>query len=357
VNRLASLLLGLCLLLGACARPGIERILLICIERLPATSVGAYGAAPSRTPTLDRLAGEGLRFEVVIAPSLLERPGHASLLTALDPPRHGVRRDADALSAGVPSLPEALSRRGFASAAAFAQPLGQGDPLGRGVDQSLAGEGVAETVDRAIAWLEGAPPRYFLSLHLGARDAATPLNPAELARIDEELGRFLAAFEARPARGESLVVVTSSRASGPETGLALRDADLRVPLVLTGIGLPRGRVVSVPARLVDVAPTILTLARLPGIPGVEGRSLMPLITGKTMPWPYAYAEAAGSARRTALRSPDHKYIRADPPALYDLRADPRERRNIASQRPEVVRRLDGLLALRAAHPGVRPRNR
>jgi arylsulfatase A-like enzyme len=355
VNRLTSLLLGLCLLLGACARPGIERILLVCIERLPALSVGAYGAAP--TPTLDRLAAEGIRFEVVIAPSLLDRPGHTSLLTALDPPRHGVRRDGDALSAEVPLLPEVLARRGFATAAAFAQPLREGDPLGRGVGQSLVGDGAAAAVDRAIAWLEEAPPRYFLSLHLGVRDGSTPPTPAETARLDAELGRFLDAFEALSARGESLVVVTSTRASGPETGLTLRDTDLRVPLILMGIGLPRGLVVEVPARLVDVAPTILTLARLPGIQGVEGRSLMPLITGKTMPWPYAYAEAGGAAPRTALRSPDHKYVRADPPALYDLRADPQERHDIAAERPEVVRRLDELLELRSAHPGVRAETR
>ncbi len=347
--RFALFLLGLSLGLGACARPGIERILLVCIEPLPAQRVGAYGASPSPTPTLDRLAAEGVRFEVVIAPSLLDRPGHASLFTALDPPRHGVRRDSDVLPDTVPTLSEALGRRGFASVVAASSSLLEGDPLGRSFDEALVSDrGDRQSIDAAIAWLAEAPPRFFLTLHLGARATGGPWSLEEIARLDAELGRFLAVFEAQPARGKSLVVVTSARASGQPDGQALRDVDLRVPLILVGVGLPRGRSLEVAVRLVDVAPTILTLARLPGIQGVDGRSLMPLITGKTMAWPYAYAEAGGDVPWMALRSPQHKFVRADPARLYDLEADPQEHHDIARVSPDLVGRLDSLLEARLA---------
>jgi arylsulfatase A-like enzyme len=339
------LLLSLCLLLCACTRPGIERIVLVCIERLPAHAVGAYTGLPTVTPTLDRLASEGVRFDVVIAPTLQDRPAHASLLSGLDPPAHGLRSEADAFSTELPTLMSAIGRRGFESALAISQAPSAGDPLASGFEHRLVGgASVAETIDLAISWLDRAPRRYLLTLHLGGRNGPAPLAADEVAGIDAELGRFLRAFEAQPAAGTSLLVVSSARASGGLSGGSLRDEDLRVPLILVGPGLPRGRVVAQPVRLVDIAPTITTLARLSGIPGAHGRSMMPLLRGKTSPWPYAYAE--GRAGRAALRTPEHKYIRGDPPLLYDLLADPQERVDVSREHPEVANRLAGFLEAR-----------
>jgi hypothetical protein len=65
-------------------------ILLITIDTLREDHVGAYGSASGLTPTIDRLAAEGLRFRTTYAHVPLTLPSHASLMSASYPTRHGV---------------------------------------------------------------------------------------------------------------------------------------------------------------------------------------------------------------------------------------------------------------------------
>ena len=66
-------------------------IVLISIDTLRADRLPAYGYAAGRTPHIDRLAREGVVFEDAYSHCPLTLPAHASLLTGLLPPRHGVR--------------------------------------------------------------------------------------------------------------------------------------------------------------------------------------------------------------------------------------------------------------------------
>ena len=66
-------------------------VLLVTIDTLRADHVGAYGGAGGLTPTIDRLAAEGLRFETTYAHVPLTLPSHASLLTGAYPFVNGVR--------------------------------------------------------------------------------------------------------------------------------------------------------------------------------------------------------------------------------------------------------------------------
>jgi hypothetical protein len=65
-------------------------VLLVTIDTLRADHVGAYGSTAGVTPTIDRLAAEGLRFATTYAHVPLTLPSHASLMTASYPTRHGV---------------------------------------------------------------------------------------------------------------------------------------------------------------------------------------------------------------------------------------------------------------------------
>lgn len=98
--------------------------------------------------------------------------------------------------------------------------------------------------------------------------------------------------------------------------------------VLTGV---------VPLR--DVAPTILDLLRLEPLPGTERRSLLPRIRDprETRETDAAYLETLSTefhwemSPLLGLRGEDWKYVRAPRPELYDLGADPKELRNLASE--------------------------
>jgi len=75
-------------------------VLLITIDTLRADHLGAYGFKPARTPALDRLAAEGVRCVDAVAAAPITLPSHASLLTGLYPPAHGLHDN------GTGSLPK-----------------------------------------------------------------------------------------------------------------------------------------------------------------------------------------------------------------------------------------------------------
>src|SRR5512137_2366294 len=66
-------------------------VVLVTIDTLRADRLGAWGRSPSITPELDSLAARGVVFEQAWTVAPLTVPAHATLLTGLLPPRHGLR--------------------------------------------------------------------------------------------------------------------------------------------------------------------------------------------------------------------------------------------------------------------------
>src|SRR5438876_6746030 len=66
-------------------------LLLITIDTLRADHLGCYGYKSIRTPVLDQVAREGVRFERAFSPVPLTLPAHCSVMTGTYPSYHGVR--------------------------------------------------------------------------------------------------------------------------------------------------------------------------------------------------------------------------------------------------------------------------
>ena len=58
------------------------------------------------------------------------------------------------------------------------------------------------------------------------------------------------------------------------------DSDIHLPLVITGPKIPSGLKVEEIVENIDFNPTITDLTKIEPMPGVEGRSLVPLVEGK-----------------------------------------------------------------------------
>jgi arylsulfatase A-like enzyme len=108
----------------------------------------------------------------------------------------------------------------------------------------------------------------------------TSLYDAEVAALDARLRRLFTRMRARGLLDHAIVVVTADHGEefgehgGFQHGRALYEESVRVPLIMTGPGLPAGRVVRDEVSLVDVTPTVLALLGLPPEPRFEGRSLL-----------------------------------------------------------------------------------
>jgi Flp pilus assembly protein TadD len=275
---------------------------------------------------------------------------------------------------------------GFASAAFVStSALDPSFGLARGFDLYEAGAGIEDTgaasrpagntIDLALAWLEHAHGRFFLFVQLDdphapyappepyrANAAGRPYD-GEISYADAELGRLLAALDARFPDERTFVLVTADHGEslgehGEEThGYGVYDATQRVPLLLAGPGVPAGRVVTELARLADVTPTLLELAGLPAAAGLRGSSLAPAFSGEPEQEPrVAWVETLatqldlGWSPLLGVRTATHKYIRAPHPELYALADDPGETKNLAADQPAVAARLDALVAARAGTP-------
>lgn len=372
------------------ARPPIpassrfDRAILVTIDTLRADHVGVYGSERARTATLDGLARRGVRFEHAIAPVPVTLPSHTSLMTGLQPPSHGVRHNGMfALEEDVPVLAEQMRSAGFATAAFVAAVVL--DPrygLARGFDTydadvgfvrasksdfSYAERSADRVVDAALEWLESAPDEFFVWVHLydphadysppPAFQLVVPGDPygGEIAFADAQVGRLLKEVEARWPRDRTLVVVTSDHGEafgehGEQThSYGVYDATQRVPLILAGAGVPSG--VSVPGvvRLIDVAPTVLSLGGVAPLEGAEGTSLEPLWQDPSAPGRTAYVETLatrfdmGWSPLLGIRTDEWKYIRAPSAELYDLRSDPQELENLHGERAEKAAELDRLV--------------
>ncbi len=338
-------------------RPGI---ILVSLDTLRARSVSAYGCRRPTTPALDRFAARGALVRTVVAPVPFTPPSHMSMLTGLEPCAHGVKGVHEALAPDRLTLAEVFRAAGYETAA-FTEDayLVAANGFDRGFDtyvenrseESASPGFAAETFAQARAWLAThaarsfflfvhtyqvhepyTPPRAYAALFTDGdrgddNQRALAAYEREVRYTDDLLADFLGAVDPR-----TIVVVTSDHGEGfgehfwTTHGFDLHDEALLVPLIVRAAGLvPPGRVVEEQVGLVDLAPTLLELAGVPGLPDVQGRSFAGLLRGDRggyLEHPIVSADLIGGESVRTRRS---KFISTKKgPLLYDLVADPRE---------------------------------
>ncbi len=377
-------------------------VLVVTLDTLRADRLGSYGYAPARTPVLDTLADRGIRFANAATTTPLTLPSHASLFTGLYPPTHGVRDNGIfSLPESIPTLTERFRQAGYRTGAVVAASvLNREYGLARGFDSyddmgaagsdplgasfGYAERDAVEITDTALEWLEaGEGERFFLWAHYFDCHAPYLERPgtatrddrydAEIAHVDGQLGRLLAALERSGRLDSTIVVVVADHGEalgqhGEEThGVLVYDEVMRIPMLLWVPGGPReARVVDGQVSLVDLAPTLLSLVGLPALEGAQGRDLSAVVLdGAELPEDRSvFLESElprlelGWSALQALRSSRWKYIRAPRPELYDLRADPGERNNVFPAPPsdelaETLAELEETLTLAGAEDARR----
>ena len=383
-----GLALAVGLLLATCGGPADEPIpiprgpgsfLLLTLDTTRADALDPYGA-DGVTPNLGRLAAEGIVFEHAYAVTPLTTPSHASILTGLYPPQHGVRTNGQhRLGDEVTTLAEHLAPRGyrtaaFVSAAVLERRYGldQGfevydDDLAGGRDEArMVAERIATpTVDAALGWLDGlgADEPFFLWVHLFDPHASyTPPEPyrsrfvdqpylGEVAWMDAEIGRLLDHPRLAGGRRAAVMAIGDHGESlgehGEAThGLLAYDGTLRVPWILRLPDGPRGRRFEPAVSQVDLVPTVLDLLTIDRADAAgPGRSLLSALAAGDWEERELYAESLaprllyGWAELRVARRGAWKSIDAPTPELYDTRRDPLEGTNRASERAPLLAEL------------------
>jgi len=361
-------------------------LLVVTLDTTRADRIGCYGNRAIETPTLDRLAAEGIQFSSATAVAPTTLPAHSSLFTGLYPARHGARANGVfRLDERNVTLAEVLKKAGYRTGAVISSfVLDSQFGLDQGFDQYVDDLSDAEdpldrhyrsrtarrTTDRAIAWLrEAAPRRFFLWVHYFdphhdydppspfAQTYAHNLYDGEIAFVDSELGRLLHVLDGLGLSERCLVAVAGDHGEGLGEhgeythGSLTYEETLQVPLILcygrsgrSGTRRGGGLVVDRPVSQVDLMPTVLALLGIDS--GIESDGVS-LTEGPAEGRPLYFETLTGTIEYgweplIGVRSANRKYIHSSAPELYDLARDPDEERNLLVADPGAA---DDLVAL------------
>lgn len=348
-------------------------VLLITLDTTRADRLGCYGYTGAATPTLDALATAGIRFDDAVTVAPITLPAHATIMTAVDPPHHGVRHNGEyQLDEKHETLAELLRTNGYETAAFVSSFVLDGRfGLDRGFDlydddvgvapQAAASEfakpiherSAGAVTDRVIQWLKNrkdARP-FFCWVHyfdphspyhppapLAARFAQEPYD-GEIAYMDAQLGRLLQALDNSGAAKNTLTIAVADHGEslgdhGEAThGKLIYDSTMRVPLIISHPSLIRGPYVvdGVVVSVADILPTVVDLLGLADTSPRDGRSLL---AGRATRDRMCYMETLapyldeGWSPLFGMRRHADKYVLAPKPEYFDLVADPEELENL-----------------------------
>ena len=369
-------LLLLSLLAFACTREratavATPPVILISIDTLRADHLPMFGYRGVETPHLDALRRDAILYTSAFAQVPLTLPSHATVLTGLDPYRHGVRSNIGfTLDPGTPTIASMLRPAGYVSGAAVSSYVLRGATgIGSGFDfyddriERRAGVAIgalerdgSSTAQAATQWIAQSSGRpFFFLLHLFEPHA--PYEPAEpfrsryplaydgeIAAADAVVGTFLDDLKKRGLYDDALIIFFSDHGEGlsqhgePEHGIFLYREAIHVPLV---VKLPRnaraGETVAAPVSLADIVPTI---AEVTGVKPPSQTDGISLLSENRQPR-NIYSETfyprihLGWSELRSLAGERFHYIEAPRAELYDMQADPAETTNVLADQRRV----------------------
>ncbi|MAT91295.1 MAG: heparan N-sulfatase [Halioglobus sp.] len=367
---LASLALCLLALGAAAAQP--PNILLITVDDMNADSVGVFGSAVAgTTPSIDRLAAQGMRFELAHVQVANCMPSRNVMLSGRYPHSNGIEGFDHLAAVDYPTLPELLAARGYYTAI-----LGKVNhatpympyPWDRVLDEvpEIAGReryhkdpqsyalGVETGIEEAAQ--QGRP--FLLLINVSdphvplygydrrgrpAKDPHTPSHvfaPGEIVvpgylpddpvvreevsryysavrRADDAVGRILGVLEKTGVDRHTLVLFLSDHGMPlPFSKTQLYHHSTRTPLIMRwpGVIAPRRVDDSHMVSAVDILPTLLESLGEPLPQGLQGRSFYGLLGGDEQAGRdsvFKVYNENGSGTRTPMRAVqtrDYLYI-------------------------------------------------
>jgi arylsulfatase A-like enzyme len=387
-------------------------LILISVDTLRSDHLSVAGYWRNTSPHFDQLAAQGVFFERAFSPTSWTLPGHASMLTGVNPTRHGAHRWKSPISKDVPLLAEILSEAGYATKGVVNGNFVKAQyGFDRGFDSYSVYFGL-DTDEHQAAVLdvldarEDRPFFYFfhymrvhspylppkgdnpfmrpfdgevsgeIAMHLEAwneqgrhgpvlseaeNDHLIDMYDGAIWAMDALLAEVLARLEDGDL-SNSYVILTSDH--GEEFmdhdllghSLSIFDEVISVPLMIRGPGIEPGQRVDALAGLIDVVPTSLDLLNIEPPPGLEGRSLRPMWEDGEQPdrtLVLMTSFPTGDALRLGMRGTSGKLVIAPEDQTFDfyhLGKDPAEQRPLPLTRVAVVWRtqLNPLFEVRAS---------
>ncbi len=325
-----SLLLTLLSTLSALSSP--PNILFINVDDMNTDSIGAYGCPIENiTPTIDKLAADGITFEKAHVNISICQPSRSVWLTGRYPHRNGALGFHN-INDDCPSLPEALKNGGYYNALigkalhiiptrqhAFHYIRDQKD-LGQGRSPSEYADAIRTAIDEAkkankpffIMASAHDPHRPFadsegdyknlppVTRTITPEEAIIPGFLPDLPDIRKELAQYFTSVH-RADEVTGAIIAEIDKAGLTDNTLIIFMSDNGIPLPLAkancflhststpwiirwpGHAKSNSRDSTHFVSGIDLTPTLLAAAGLENLPGTDGSSILPILKGETLP--------------------------------------------------------------------------
>jgi arylsulfatase A-like enzyme len=357
--------------------PADLKLLFVTIDTLRADHLGCYGYGRPTSPALDRLASESVLFENGWAHAPSTRYSMPAIATGRWP--SAIKWDESIwwprIDPSMPTIAEALHDLGYTTGALYAYlyfKLADRRGFERGIDfyddecaalhmnvngpMESVGSSSREMADKGIAFLRAhGQEKFFLWMHFydphlnyqrhpeapdfGSRQA--DLYDNEIWFTDFHFGRVLDELKAQGLWDKTAIIVVGDHGESlgehniNAHGYHLYSPHTKVPFIVRVPGVAPRRE-KTPVGHVDLAPTMVNLARGPHQPAFLGRSFVDLLAGRaegTPPQPvFQEVSYEGDVKRRAWVTATHHLIWNWTPdnttECYDLAHDPGELRDL-----------------------------
>jgi len=305
-------LLLMCCLPRLCTggtKPRRPNLVFIIADDCTWNDIGCYGGQ-AHTPHIDQLADEGIRLTRCFQAAPMCSPTRHNIYTGLYPVKTGAYPNHTFVKEGTKSIVHYLKPLGYRVALSGKKHIhprsvfpfeysGKRNPDMKAIDRFFAECKTGGTPFCLFAcsnephapWTKGTPSRYKpQELTLPPTWVDTPVIRrnyarylAEITYFDSQVGEILQLLKTHGLSGNTLVMVVSEQGSSfPFAKWTLYDAGIRSAMIVRWPGrIKPGTVSEAMVEYVDVCPTFIAAAGGKPPATLDGRSLLPVLTGKT----------------------------------------------------------------------------
>lgn len=272
--------------------------------------IGCYGNLAVRTPNIDKIAKQGIRFDNVYLTASSCSPSRNSIISGRYPHNTGAAELHTPLPAEQIPFPLLLKESGYYTVQAGKSHFGS--PALRAFDKAYEGkEGGTGGEERWVKCLQERPKDKPIFAWFAAMDAhrpwqaddfGTPQDPAkvvvppyladteatrkdiasyynEIARFDFYIGEVIQELKRQGIEQNTLIMIMADNGRPfPRSKTRMYDSGMKTPFIVKwGNGIQRpGSVSKSLVSVIDIAPTLLTIAGLKPPAEFQGRSFAAL---------------------------------------------------------------------------------